>query len=60
MSARLYRLPVGFRRARISLGAVRSELRHCVRFGTRYCSALPAAFIWSGSYAISRCREGWL
>lgn len=46
--------------ARITLGAVRSELRHCVRFGQRYCSALPSAFIWSGSYAISRCRQGWL
>lgn len=46
--------------ARISLAMLRSELRHCVRFGHRYCVALPASFIWSGSYAISRCRQGWL
>lgn len=46
--------------ARISLARVRAELRYCVRSGGHRCSALPAAFQWSVSYAISRCREGWL
>lgn len=46
--------------ARLSLAAVRAELRYVVRSGGHRCSALPAAFQWSGSYAITRCREGWL
>lgn len=46
--------------ARLSLAAVRAELRYVVRSGGHRCSALPAPFYWSGSFAISRCREGWL
>lgn len=46
--------------ARISVALVRAELRYCLRAGGHRCSALPAAFYWSVSFAISRCREGWL